>query len=243
MKRFRPFEALKLIRDNKTNVDTFFVGFTNPENHRFRSFISGLQSLGFINIDEGGEIIPTDKLQTFLNAFDLSLTQLETYSPNSMVFSPIFGLPAKEFEKADIFMVMPFQEKLKPVYKDHIQTVADKLNLSIARGDDFFTSSSIISDIWNAINSCKLIIADCTDRNPNVFYEIGIAHTIGKPVIFISQNKEDIPFDVQHIRYIIYNYTPKGMTEFEDTLSKTLRREISKIRIDDYVKKSPEEDE
>ena len=136
-------------------------------------------------------------------------------------------------------MVMPFQEKLKQVYEDHIRKVVQKLNISIARGDDFFTSSSIISDIWNAINSCEIVIADCTGRNPNVFYEIGIAHTLGKPVIFISQSKEDIPFDIQHIRYIIYEFTPRGMREFEEKLAQTIQQEISKIRIDNYVKKDP----
>ena len=238
MKKFHPFRALKLIRDNKTNVRKF--GFwSTRENYRYRQFITGLQSLEFINISNDGEIAPTDKLQIFLNALDLSLTQLENYSPESMVLSPVFGLPSNEFEKTNIFMVMPFQEKLKPVYEDHIRKVAEKLNVSIARGDDFFTSSSIISDIWNAINFCEIVIADCTGRNANVFYEIGIAHTIGKPVIFISQNKEDIPFDIQHIRYIIYEYTPRGMHEFEEILSRTIQREISKIRIDNYTKKDP----
>jgi hypothetical protein len=38
-------------------------------------------------------------------------------------------------------------------------------------------------DVWNSIYSSSIIIADCTGRNPNVFYELGIAHTLGKPVI------------------------------------------------------------
>ena len=96
MKKFRPFGALKLIRDNKTNVRNF--GFwSTRENHRYRHFINGLQNLEFINVSDDGEIVPTDKLQIFIDALDLSLTQLENYSPDSMVLSPVFGLPSNEF--------------------------------------------------------------------------------------------------------------------------------------------------
>jgi hypothetical protein len=100
------------------------------------------------------------------------------------------------------------------------------MNLTVARGDDFFTAKSVMSDIWDAINSCRIVIADCTGRNPNVFYEIGMAHTLGKPVILISQNKEDVPFDIQHIRYLTYEFTPRGMSEFEKKLTSTVESEL-----------------
>jgi nucleoside 2-deoxyribosyltransferase len=236
MKKFRPFELLKLIRDNKLNVHS--IGFmTSRESYRYHQFVTGLQKLKFVNMSENGEIVATEKLSLLLKTLDISLTQLENYSQDSLIFSPIFGLPSNEFEKIDVFMVMPFLENLKPVYNDHIQKVAGKLGVSIARGDDFFTSNSIISDIWNAINSCKIVIADCTGRNPNVFYEIGIAHTIGKPVIFLAQNKDDIPFDTQHLRHIIYEFTPRGMAEFEKKLTTTLKREVSNLAINHENKK------
>jgi len=47
-------------------------------------------------------------------------------------------------------------------------------------------------------------LCDCTGRNPNVFYEAGIAHTLGREVILITQNEQDIPFDLRHRRYIRY---------------------------------------
>ena len=98
------------------------------------------------------------------------------------------------------------------------------------QGDDFFAANSVISDVWDAINHARVLIADCTNRNPNVFYELGIAHTLGKPVILIAQSKDDIPFDVQHIRTILYDFTPRGMREFESALEATLTREIGQPR-------------
>lgn len=132
-----------------------------------------------------------------------------------------FGIPPRESQyEADIFMLMPFEQPdLQEVYKDHIVKVAHACRLTIKRGDDFFTQQSIMQDIWGAINAAKLIIADCTGRNPNVFYELGIAHTLGKKTIVITREENDIPFDLRHLRYIKYDFTPRGMREFEKSLS------------------------
>lgn len=73
------------------------------------------------------------------------------------------------------------------VYANHIKPVTKKLGLTVARADDFFTANVVISDIWDAINFADVVVADCTGRNPNVFYEIGLAHVIGKPVVLLAQ--------------------------------------------------------
>ena len=91
------------------------------------------------------------------------------------------------------------------------------------RGDDFFTAHHVIKDIWDAICGARIVIADCTGRNPNVFYEIGMAHTVGKAVILLTQNDEDVPFDLRQVRYIQYTYTPPGMKEFEKKLAETIK--------------------
>ena len=85
-----------------------------------------------------------------------------------------------------------------------------------------------MDEVWQTIYESKIIIADCSGKNPNVFYEIGIAHTIGKPVILITNNRSDIPFDLSHIRYIVYDFTPRGMKEFEKALRITIN-EITSI--------------
>ena len=92
------------------------------------------------------------------------------------------------------------------------------MNLRVKRADDLFSRDSIMTDIWNALNQAKILIADCTGRNPNVFYEIGITSTIDKPVILITQNDNDVPFDLRHLRYIKYGYNPRGMKAFETQL-------------------------
>jgi hypothetical protein len=83
-----------------------------------------------------------------------------------------------------------------------------------------------MSDIWAAICAARIVIADCTGRNPNVFYEIGIAHAVGKPVVLITQDVNDIPFDISHIRYIIYEYTAAGMKLLKKKLEETIKTEL-----------------
>ena len=118
---------------------------------------------------------------------------------------------------------MPFSDELYPVYSDHICKVSKKLSLSVMRADDLFTNNSVIGDVWSGIMGASVLIADCTGRNPNVFYEIGIAHTVGKPVVLIAQDSSDVPVDLRHIKYIVYEYTPPGMKQFEESLTETLK--------------------
>jgi hypothetical protein len=118
---------------------------------------------------------------------------------------------------------MPFDLNMQRVYEDHIKNVAASLSLKVTRADDFFTAHAVMQDVWTAICRSRIIIADCTSKNPNVFYEIGIAHTIGKPVVLITQNNEDVPFDLRSIRYIPYEYTPPGMRRFEGDLANTIK--------------------
>lgn len=64
--------------------------------------------------------------------------------------------------------------------------------------------------VWEGICAAELIIADCTEKNPNVFYEIGMAHTVGKKVVLITRSDKDIPSDIKHFDYIPYIYDPEG---------------------------------
>lgn len=149
----------------------------------------------------------------------------------NLSFEPIFGSPSLSSQyKADIFMLMPFHESFRPIYDEHIKPTVESLNLTINRGDDFFSKRSIMADIWSAIHHSRIVIADCTGKNANVFYEFGVAHTVGKPVIMITQNEADIPFDVRDKRYIQYEY-PAKMKLFEQQLQDAIRKVLSDLEV------------
>jgi hypothetical protein len=70
-----------------------------------------------------------------------------------------------------------------------------------------------MQDIWLAIQRADVIIADVTGRNPNVFYELGIAHTLGRRSLILSQRSSDIPFDISAMRHLTYEWTgPESFT-------------------------------
>jgi len=120
------------------------------------------------------------------------------------------------------FVLMPFREELRPVYDDHIVRVCEALGMTVTRADQIYSTRPIIDDILEAVASAKVIIADLTQRNPNVFYEVGVCHTLGKTVVLITQ-EDVVPFDLRHIRHIKYDFTPRGMKVFEESLKLTLQ--------------------
>ena len=71
--------------------------------------------------------------------------------------------------------------------------------------DEIFGTGKIIDQIWLGINNAKVLVAELTTRNPNVFYELGLAHALKKPVVLVSANEPDVPFDLKHIRVIYYD--------------------------------------
>jgi len=165
----------------------------------------------------------TNRVHSLQVSLGISLKEIAKLSSHSsLIVKPRFGKPKSI--NIDILVLMPFLESFLTVYQDHIMKVGADLGLSIKHADDFFSEKAIIQDIWDAINSAKVIVADCTERNPNVFYEIGIAHVVGKPVIFITREKMDVPFDIGHLRYIQYDYTPRGMKAFENDLEIAIKR-------------------
>ncbi|HEY2115488.1 MAG TPA: hypothetical protein VGJ51_10375, partial [Candidatus Angelobacter sp.] len=94
-------------------------------------------------------------------------------------------------------------------------SIESRCNLRCERADDLFGSTVVIEDIYAGIKQAVLIIADLTGRNPNVFYEIGIAHTLDKEVLLLAQSMDDVPFDLRHRRILLYANTPKGCKELE----------------------------
>ena len=104
------------------------------------------------------------------------------------------------------FVMMPFASPLGEYYKQIYEPAIKKAGLNPVRADqDIFGTGKIIDQIWTGINSAKVLIAELTKRNPNVYYELGLVHALKKPVVLVSSNEEDVPFDLQHIRVIYYN--------------------------------------
>jgi hypothetical protein len=146
-----------------------------------------------------------------------------------MVVNPIFKARNTVVDETLVFVLMPFTLEWSNRIFDKIlkPTVESISGLKVKRADDLF-GTDIMEDIWSSILQAKIIIADISERNANVFYELGICHALGKEVILITQNVADIPFDLNRYRHIVYKDNYDGYEllkkQLEGTIMDVLRR-------------------
>jgi hypothetical protein len=106
------------------------------------------------------------------------------------------------------FVMQPFALPHGDYFEKIFKPAIDKTGLKPVRADaDIFATGKIIDQIWRGINAAKVLVAELTTRNANVLYELGLAHALKKPVVLVSSNQLDVPFDLQHIRVIYYDVT------------------------------------
>jgi hypothetical protein len=173
--------------------------------------------------------IPSEKLTEFIDIFTESLNKaklIENIGDKQRILdissernSPKVdtSLEFKKLSKAasvsasdTCFVMMPFAAPLGQYYRKIYEPAIEKSGLKAVRADDdLFGTGKIIDQIWTGITSAKVLIAELTSRNPNVYYELGLAHALKKPVVLVCSNEQDVPFDLKHIRVIYYDmYDP-----------------------------------
>lgn len=120
------------------------------------------------------------------------------------------------------FVIMPFMPKWSGyVYNELIKPAVSKAGLRPQRADEM-TGRNVLQDIWRGIYASRLVIAEITEQNANVYYELGIAHTLGKKVILITQNIDLVPFDLRQQRIIVYTDDLPGYRKLESELPQHL---------------------
>ena len=142
------------------------------------------------------------------------------------------------------FVIMPFGDGFDDIYKEVYAPAIKAAGLEPLRADEIYDNQPIIQDINHSIHSAKVILADVTGRNPNVNYELGAAHALGKEVIIITAKSEDVPSDYRHIRYIKYN---RGDIDWNrklyEMIAKTLQTVLARLdRVEDSDLVQPEFD-
>ena len=100
---------------------------------------------------------------------------------------------------------MPFDAEAQSVYDEFIHRTLDNLGFDVSRADDLLNQQNILRDILSSIESADVLVADLTSSNSNVYYELGLAHALRKPVILLGQDMEEIPFDIRSYRVITYD--------------------------------------
>lgn len=138
-------------------------------------------------------------------------------------FPTAFSIPRHEqIDPTLASAMMPFGANFDSVY-EAIKNASASASLTCRRADDIWEHQSIIQDVVSLIDRSRIVICDLTGKNPNVFYEAGVAHTLGRDVILITQSGDDVPFDLSHIRHIRYLNNAQGLAELTQQLAERIQ--------------------
>jgi len=166
--------------------------------------------------------IPADKIPEFVEIFYESMRSAQLLDESGErprlidigrddALKPIAVPGPKRSEVAagtTCFVMQPFGGHLGTYYEALFKPAIEKAGLTPMRADDdIFATGKIIDQIWRGIHQATVLVAELTSKNPNVFYELGLAHALRKPVVLVSSNEDDVPFDLRHIRVIVYDQT------------------------------------
>lgn len=137
-------------------------------------------------------------------------------------FTPsVFEIPSTDAESDLLSVMMPFDAGFTAVHAAVVE--AGKRNgMRCQRADDIWQHTAVIQDIFSLIFRSFIVVCDFSGKNPNVFYEAGIAHTLGKHVIPITQHGDDIPFDLRAHRYLHYHNNAEGRDRLTDGLAERI---------------------
>ena len=171
--------------------------------------------------------IPRDRVERFAKIFVENLQYLRAFTPSGLKAEPAtltgegLVMPSAQIEKPagtmlpqdtrvrefldTCFVMMPFGSWFDRYYQDIYVPAIKEAGFEPVRADELFATGSVMEQIWDQIEKAKLLLADLSGKTPNVFYELGLAHAAKKPVVFTASAVEDVPFDLRHLRVIIYD--------------------------------------
>jgi hypothetical protein len=106
-------------------------------------------------------------------------------------------------EKDYVFVLTPFHSEFDEFY-EVISSVCEKADIRCIRGDEQNFKGDIFSHVLKNLVQAKVVIANLGGRNPNVMYELGLAHALDKTTILVSQLLDDLPVDIKSKRVVTY---------------------------------------
>ena len=195
-----PQEEVKL--DTSFDIKVSFIGT------KIELYIGGVRLL---------EV--NDNLSPFLNGN----VGLRTFKQTKVVFEEVNLWQ----DKPRSFVIMPFDEKYRSLYETFLKKLLTDLGLDTKRADEIFGTNPIIQDILENIQKSRLIIAFVTELNPNVLYEIGVAHTLNKDVVILTPDVNKLPFDIRNRRCIQYEDSLAGSERLRRDLKLTVEQILS----------------
>ena len=204
-----------------------------------------LRSLSFGDEDYAGNVL--EVLQTMAGKDPRVLAVIESFldekypddstfvsarpSARKITFAPsVFQIPDLPLEPDMVAVMMPFRREFDGVFAA-IKKACAAAGTRGVRADDIWENSAFIQDIFSLIYRAQVVVVDFTAKNPNVMYETGIAHTLGKEVVPITQAIDDVPSDMGHHRALKYLPNAEGLAKLADQLAARLNFIVGPPRV------------
>jgi hypothetical protein len=136
------------------------------------------------------------------------------------------GIAAADYrvDRRLVFVLIPFHPDFQDLYKS-IQAACQDFGLVCLRGDEEYVTRDVLAHVLKLMVKARLVIAVVEGRNPNVFYELGIAHSLGKTVLTLAKSQEEIssvPIDVRNNRILFYESLENLKQKLVPELTKAL---------------------
>jgi hypothetical protein len=130
--------------------------------------------------------------------------------------------------KLSAFVIMPFDKEFNSIYENLIKDPLEAAGYTVLRADSLLDQENILKTIVRGINTADLLIADLTTNNPNVFYELGLAHGLGIPTVLLAQSITDVPFDLRSYKIHIYDTHFNKIDKLKEFLKKIGQQHANK---------------
>jgi nucleoside 2-deoxyribosyltransferase len=169
------------------------------------------------------ELIKKIKAHSLKNPIKLSAENSNDYTLKELTSQIGVTMSNKPY----CFMIQPFNEKFDKLYKDIYKPAIETTECEPYRVDEDDSVANIAERIRKKIRGARICLADITEDNPNVWYEVGFAHAQGKQIVLIAETKDKIPFDMSGEKVIFYDTSsPSDFEDLKENISNAMQSRL-----------------
>ena len=157
------------------------------------------------------------------------IRELREEADQTVPAQPIWQGRNFDIDASSCVVLLPLKQPFIGLFRDVITPAAAACGLTATHAAEIFDNRPVVDSIWQLICAARIVIADVTYKNVNVFYELGICHTLGKPCIVATQRDGDVPFDIRHLRYL--HYAVANPKKYEDDLVRWITNTLTQTSL------------
>lgn len=155
----------------------------------------------------------------------LSESSVPTPAPTpqkQLLVNPIFQSREFQSQPMSCLVLMPLEAYWSQPLWQQLNDLLASLGYDSLQAEALF-QENVLENTWTRMNEVDLVIADLTYKHPDVFYKLGMAHTLGKKVVLLTQHARDIPHDFRFLPSIVYDNNLPGLEKLNQALIEKIK--------------------